>query len=917
MSPLPPFHPSNKARRRVLLGAKAGLLAAVAWVGVLAGREPVVAGEAAKEQKNEIPADAITVLDARSPWRWDSVWSAPFVSVEAQKAAGKDGAAPIPFKPKVGFASRQPSESSEVVPLPQDWKSPDFDDTGWTCNPLGIGNDEWFLYVPLIGVRGKFEVPDPKGLRSLSLTADYRGGAVVYLNGQEVARLDLPEGSIAPGTPGKLYPEEVWLDAAGKALPKPESCKGDDAARIAKRQRHGGPIELPVGALRKGTNVLAIELHRSDLHPIALTWWNTEEYRYHAFRGWAPIALGDVRLTAVGAGVTPNLGRPAGLQVWNCMPYDTITRFDFGEVGRPVRPVAVSAARNGVFSGRLVVSSDQAIKGLKVTVSDLAKAGGDGKTNIPASAVRVRCAEPADGAKTWMMSWRFDGLLDVIPSEIPANKLSWKDRNPYEVQASPLYWSRGPGALAPLWLTIAVPKTAAPGKYQGSIGIAADGLPPVTVLLVVDVSAWTVPDPKDFRMKNVAFLSEDAIAKHYGVPRWSDKHFELMGKSMALMAEVNSRQAIANLAIDFYGLSGNEETMVRWIKQPDGSYKYDFTVFDKYLDLVAKTMGKPTLLRVNCWNEVVKQGDKLVASRGGPNIGGKVFPVTLLDPATGKVEPMDQPMPGTEESFAFWKPVLDEVRKKVEARGWWDVTAMGHNSYCWSPDPAVVSICKRIWPDGVWSYTAHNGTMGMRFPAVEKGISMPVRHADALWTAGSLAARGYRALLKPRPTTWCFTFREIMRVYAPLTLHRSVGEDEIMRGHDGVSDFGTDLFPVKKEKGNGYYCLGNGRGTGGPNDSTRALLFPGPDGAVSTERFEMLREGMELAEAILFVQRALDDKKVSGDLEPRANRLLDERSDTMLKRERRQIWWPTDRFERDAQLLLLAGEVAAKLDGGK
>jgi hypothetical protein len=182
---------------------------------------------------------------------------------------------------------------------------------------------------------------------------------------------------------------------------------------------------------------------------------------------------------------------------------------------------------------------------------------------------------------------------------------------------------------------------------------------------------------------------------------------------------------------------------------------------------------------------------------------------------------------------------------------------------------------------------------------------------------GKLSPRGYRALLKPRPNAWCYTFREAMRVYHPLTLYRSVGEDEIMRGQDGVSDFGADLFPVRKDQGNGYYCLGNGRGTGGPNDSTRAMLFPGPDGAISSERFEMLREGMELSEAILFVQRALDDKKLSGDLEARANRVLDERCDSMLKRERRQIWWPSDRFERDTQLLGLAGEVAAALPGGK
>jgi hypothetical protein len=198
---------------------------------------------------------------------------------------------------------------------------------------------------------------------------------------------------------------------------------------------------------------------------------------------------------------------------------------------------------------------------------------------------------------------------------------------------------------------------------------------------------------------------------------WSDKHFELMGKSMALMAEINSRPAAANLAINFYGGNkggvdcSNEQSLVRWIKQPDGSYKHDLSLFDKYLDFVAKTVGKPSLLRINCWGEVMLKDGKVV-SGSGVDPGAKSLSVTVLDPATGKLDAMEQPTPGSEESHNFWKPVLDEVRKKIEARGWWDVTVMGHSSYCWTPRPEVVSVYKKIWPDGAWAYTAHNGGLG-------------------------------------------------------------------------------------------------------------------------------------------------------------------------------------------------------------
>jgi len=69
----------------------------------------------------------------------------------------------------------------------------------------------------------------------------------------------------------------------------------------------------------------------------------------------------------------------------------------------------------------------------------------------------------------------------------------------------------------------------------------------------------------------------------------------------------------------------------------------------------------------------------------------------------------------------------------------------------------------------------------------------------------------------------------------------------------------------------------------------------------------MFREGTELAETILFIQRALDAKKLSADLEQRANRYLDERGTAFIN------GWFGVRYmqaEQDEKLLALAGEVA-------
>jgi hypothetical protein len=231
-------------------------------------------------------------------------------------------------------------------------------------------------------------------------------------------------------------------------------------------------------------------------------------------------------------------------------------------------------------------------------------------------------------------------------------------------------------------------------------------------------------------------------------------------------------------------------------------------------------------------------------------------------------------------------------------------------------------MAKKIWPDGVWSYIAHNGTLGASFPAAEKGVSMPIKWSVCVWTEGGLSPRGCKALLKPRPSIWSDTARNRHWDWSPLILLRNLPEEVINRGMDGVGDFGADLFPVAKEGGRGFYMMGNGRGTGGPGAATHSLLAPGPDGAIATERYECFREGTEFSEAVLYLEQALLENKVSGDLAAKVNRYLDARGEAFIKfwYERGggfiSRWSPAGMADRDAELLALCAEVA-KAAGGK
>jgi hypothetical protein len=837
---------------------------------------------------------AEAVLDDNSLWRYFTV-SGP---TQVRKADGTLEARDINWY--WGGISSKPVAAGQSMVSPEPpagWAEASFDDARWPrvripqpqltvsgANPRPFAANGYATIG--LAFRGNFTVDDPAQVQGATLSLSYWGGAVVYVNGKEVARGQVPAGKAGLAASAEDYPLDSFTTPEGKVL-RPNDARNKD--RLAARDRTLSDVKIPPGLLRKGVNTVAIEIHAAPVNEKGIDPKDPNTQ----YAGWPPIGLLSARLTVNGAAAA----RPKGIHVWNCAPYDTLSIYDCGEAGRPLRPVSVLAARNSLFSGRFVVTSDQPIRNLKVTVSDLA---GPGK--IPAAAVRVRCAEQAVAARSWVPGTGFDGLLDAIPAEIPvAASGAWQgDFYSHHFDHKGI----AAGAVAPIWLTVRVPADAKPGTYTATASVVAEGLAPVSVPLQVTVSDLALPDPKDFRVQNFGYLTDEGVARHYNVPLWSDKHFALMGRSFALMAEVNSRQVFANLCVNFFGGnkgafdSSNTESLIRWIRQPDGSYKYDFTVFDKYLDMVAKHVGKPSPLRFNCWGEPQKKDGRL-------QHGGAGTQVSLLDPSTGKVTPMDQPVPGTEESFAFWKPVLDEVRKRVEARGWWDVTALGHSSYCYPAIPEVVGVAKRIWPDGVWAYTAHNGGLAGSWKTPDNA-TMLVRYADTVWGAGGSKPRGYQALLKPRAGFWCFTYRGCFRDYSPLTDLRRIAEDEIMMGHDGLSDFGVDLFPLKTPD-NRIYRIGNGRGTGGPNDSTVALLAPGPDGAIATGRFEMFREGVEIAEVILALQRALEAKKLPPELEARVNRYLDARGQAFIN------GWHGQRYmqsEQDEALFALVSEAA-------
>ncbi len=822
----------------------------------------------------------------------------------------KEAATPKEFRGKVTWTKIGEFQS----PLPAaNWHEAAFDDVEWTRQSVPVEKGATSVNRNLnalhsatrssmICARAKFLVDDPTQAGDLTLSVTYVGGLAVFMNGKEVARRHLPAGEIKPDTLAEAYPDDLYITADGKSMQNRTEDWQDykrDEARFNRRYRTLAKVTIPAATLRKGLNVLALQLHRAPVHERA----TQVHRRSHGGMGstyglWAYVGLRAISLTAeTPAGIRPNLGVHApGVQVWNCAPFDTLRLASFGDPGAEPAPVEIDAIRAGVTSGRFVVSSDKAIADLKIELSALTAE--DGKTTLPSEALELRHGQLAHPSRTPRPQPLFDGLLPGVPSQVGYVKQILGGRNKTTVT----------GAILPVWITVRPAKDAVPGLYKGRITVTVAGLDPVVVPLHCRVHGWTLPERSERRVKTLNVLSPYSVARHYKVPLWSDRHFELLESSYRLSAGINGRRVDVDLVPGLRSKEVHEPTedsMFRLVPKADGTgYDYDFSIIEKVFDLVEKTMGRPLPLVVNCWGIDMGTDPKTKARTVEWSMSTKRVPV--YDPKTRKITSIENPPPGSEENFAFWNPILTELRKRIEKRGWFDVTAIGHQSYCWPPNPKQVDIALRIWPDGRYSYTAHNGELNSSFKGSK--ASMPVFSSECVWTAGKLAARGYRRLLATGrdKSIWNSVSRNGHTDRFPLMALLRKPEELIMQGHDGLGYLCLDFLPQENPNArheHQRYYVKTMRAGGVLGFSTRSLLAAGPDGAIATGRYEMFREGVQQCEAILYLQRALDAGKLPKPLADRVNAYLNERSGKFLNAS-----WPVDRRDLDRRLFALAAE---------
>jgi hypothetical protein len=215
----------------------------------------------------EFFADGVKIGDD-SGAPYDLVWSNPAEGPHALRAVARIGSLQItspPVRITLGPPVSQPVARplvqtgsvwrylAQATAAPSGWAQRTFNDSGWLSGAaeLGFGDSadgrpETTVInggpsssrYPTIYFRRAFTVADPDVITDLAVLLKRDDGAIVYLNGIELLRDNLPGGVVTYGTLA--------------------STADDDGATF-----HG--FNVPPGGLVPGTNVLAVEVHQSAL----------------------------------------------------------------------------------------------------------------------------------------------------------------------------------------------------------------------------------------------------------------------------------------------------------------------------------------------------------------------------------------------------------------------------------------------------------------------------------------------------------------------------------------------------------------------------------------------------------------------------------------------------------------------------
>ena len=229
----------------------------------------------------------------------------------------------------------------------------------------------------------------------------------------------------------------------------------------------------------------------------------------------------------------------------------------------------------------------------------------------------------------------------------------------------------------PVWLSIRVPAATKAGIYSGTVKVSGqkDYNLPVTIRVVDKIllhpSAWTY----DLDL----WQHPAAIARVHQVKLWSNEHFALLKPYYVMLANAGQKTITASIVNEPWGHQTYDDypSLIKWTKKKDGTWAYDYSLFDKYIAFVMSTgISK----RINCYSMVPWK-----------------IAFTYWDDALQKEAVLTDAI-GTPAYNAFWTTMLTDFTKHLKAKRWFEKTYIAMDERPMAAMQAVIQLLKGVDP---------------------------------------------------------------------------------------------------------------------------------------------------------------------------------------------------------------------------
>lgn len=296
-------------------------------------------------------------------------------------------------------------------------------------------------------------------------------------------------------------------------------------------------------------------------------------------------------------------------------------------------------------------------RGERLGLEALIACGGAGADVGP---VKVRLSAPAQGRKKLPASDATAGFMryvlttayntcgypaDTLPTFTVADMIDLPDA------AVTLQ----PRTVRPLWASVEIPRSAAPGIYSCRLELvsAAGGKVLASLCLNIDVSPRQLPAPSDYSFFLDLWQQPYAIARYYNVEPWSDEHLRLLAPYADMLARAGQKTVSVILFYEPWGEQSNDKflPMVETVRTRDGRWRYDYSILDRYVEFM-DAHGVDSV--ISCFTMIPWD-----------------MQFRYLNEATGKYEYL-KTNTSAPEYEALWTDFLQSLAAHLREKGWYD-----------------------------------------------------------------------------------------------------------------------------------------------------------------------------------------------------------------------------------------------------